>query len=171
MRILIANDGGQLGEKALATVAGWSQRSAAEVHIVEVLKPSAVHETARPTVLHAGTPGCHIDGADCSTQKSPLRLLRRTAPRRSMQRGPQRWSAWKRQAAKYLPGVAVTSHAVVGADPAREIIALATTLGTEMVVVGAHGRTGMSHAFLGSVSEAVVRNCPVPVLVVGPHVA
>ncbi len=170
MRILIANDGGQLGEKALATVAGWSQRSAAEVHIVEVLKPSAVHETARPTVLHASTPAATSTGRLLYAEE-PFAAL---AEDRTQALDAARTTAVERmeaQAAKYLPGAAVTSHAVVGADPAREIIALATTLGTEMVVVGAHGRTGMSHAFLGSVSEAVVRNCPVPVLVVGPHVA
>jgi hypothetical protein len=35
-----------------------------------------------------------------------------------------------------------------------------------MIVVGAHGRTGLSRVLLGSVAEAVMRRAPCPVLVV-----
>jgi nucleotide-binding universal stress UspA family protein len=38
--------------------------------------------------------------------------------------------------------------------------------GYDMVVLATHGRTGFSHALLGSVAERVVRYSPVPVLVV-----
>lgn len=38
--------------------------------------------------------------------------------------------------------------------------------GYDMVVLATHGRTGLSHALLGSVAERVVRYSPVPVLVV-----
>ncbi|KTG30949.1 universal stress protein [Haloferax profundi] len=36
----------------------------------------------------------------------------------------------------------------------------------DLVVMGTHGRTGLSHYLLGSVTERVVRTCPVPVLTV-----
>jgi nucleotide-binding universal stress UspA family protein len=36
----------------------------------------------------------------------------------------------------------------------------------ELVVMGTHGRTGMSHLLLGSVAERIVRSSPVPVLTV-----
>jgi len=38
--------------------------------------------------------------------------------------------------------------------------------GYDMAVLSTNGRTGLSHALLGSVAERVVRFCPVPVLVV-----
>lgn len=38
--------------------------------------------------------------------------------------------------------------------------------GYEMVVLATHGRTGLSHAILGSVAERVVRYATIPVLVV-----
>jgi len=37
--------------------------------------------------------------------------------------------------------------------------------GHDLVVMGTHGRTGLKRALLGSVTERVVRECPVPVMV------
>ena len=51
-------------------------------------------------------------------------------------------------------------------DPATEIIAYAREVDADVVATGTRGRHG-DHAFLlGSVAEAVVRQCPVPVLTV-----
>ena len=36
----------------------------------------------------------------------------------------------------------------------------------DLVVMGTHGRTGLDHYLIGSVTERVVRNAPVPVLTV-----
>ncbi|MFO0762045.1 MAG: universal stress protein [Byssovorax sp.] len=51
-------------------------------------------------------------------------------------------------------------------DPASEIIKVADELRPMMVVMGTHGRKGLSHLFLGSVAETVIRSCKVPVLTV-----
>jgi nucleotide-binding universal stress UspA family protein len=37
--------------------------------------------------------------------------------------------------------------------------------GVELIVTGTHGRRGLAHALLGSVSETVVRRTPCPVMV------
>lgn len=64
-----------------------------------------------------------------------------------------------------MPGVeAVTA---VG-EPAHEIVTWATEKGVDLVVVGTHGRTGLTHALMGSVAERVVRRAPCPVLTVRP---
>jgi len=47
-----------------------------------------------------------------------------------------------------------------------EIIATAASVHADLIVVGTHGRRGVSHALLGSVAERVVRMSPVPVLTV-----
>ena len=47
-----------------------------------------------------------------------------------------------------------------------EIIEAAKALGADLVVVGTHGRTGLSRALLGSTAERVTRHAPCPVLVV-----
>lgn len=46
------------------------------------------------------------------------------------------------------------------------LLAAVTETNADLVVVGTRGRTGISHALLGSVAERVVRLCPVPVLTV-----
>jgi nucleotide-binding universal stress UspA family protein len=47
----------------------------------------------------------------------------------------------------------------------EEINAQVADGGHDLVVMGTHGRTGIQRALLGSVTERVVRECPVPVLV------
>jgi nucleotide-binding universal stress UspA family protein len=56
-------------------------------------------------------------------------------------------------------------------DPAREILEGARHAHASMIVMGTHGRRGLSHALLGSVAEKVVRESEIPVLTMrtGPH--
>jgi nucleotide-binding universal stress UspA family protein len=56
--------------------------------------------------------------------------------------------------------------AIVFGRPAREIVSYASRHDIDMIVLGTHGRTGVSRAVLGSVSEAVVRRARCPVLTV-----
>ena len=49
---------------------------------------------------------------------------------------------------------------------AREIVAHARKTNADLIVVGTHGRGGVSHAVLGSVAERVVQKAKRPVLAV-----
>lgn len=51
-------------------------------------------------------------------------------------------------------------------SPAEEAVALAGSIPADLIVVGTHGRTGLSRLLLGSVAERIVRTSPVPVLTV-----
>lgn len=51
-------------------------------------------------------------------------------------------------------------------EPAGEVTRLVDELGSDLVVVGTHGRRGLTRALLGSVAEAIIRTSPVPVLAV-----
>ncbi len=55
---------------------------------------------------------------------------------------------------------------VVQGIPFVEIITTAKQNSVDMLVIGSHGRTGLAHMMLGSVSEKVVRKAPCPVLTV-----
>ena len=46
----------------------------------------------------------------------------------------------------------------------EEILAAAAEVHADLIVLGTHGRRGLSHALLGSVAEKVVRLATVPVL-------
>ncbi len=49
--------------------------------------------------------------------------------------------------------------------PPEELLAQVTAGQHDLVVMGTHGRTGLGRVLLGSVTERVLRECPVPVLV------
>ncbi len=51
-------------------------------------------------------------------------------------------------------------------NPFLEIIRYAKEKTTGLIVIGTHGRTGLSHVLLGSVAEKVVRKAPCPVLTI-----
>lgn len=53
-----------------------------------------------------------------------------------------------------------TGHAV--AEVANEVKA-------DLIVMATHGRTGLPHFFMGSVTEAVMRDAPCPVLTIKPE--
>ncbi|MCP4269712.1 MAG: universal stress protein [Candidatus Brocadiaceae bacterium] len=55
---------------------------------------------------------------------------------------------------------------VVQGIPFAEIISTAKTNDIDMIVIGSHGRTGIVHMMMGSVSEKVVRKAHCPVLAV-----
>jgi universal stress protein A len=57
----------------------------------------------------------------------------------------------------------VRKHMVQG-GPGEEILAFAAREKSELIVMGTHGRTGISHVLLGSVAERIVRTAPIPVL-------
>jgi nucleotide-binding universal stress UspA family protein len=52
--------------------------------------------------------------------------------------------------------------------PSEEIAQLAADVEADLVVIGTHGRRGLTRVMLGSVAEATVRLAPCPVLVVRP---
>ncbi|SIR75880.1 universal stress protein [Natronorubrum thiooxidans] len=61
--------------------------------------------------------------------------------------------------------VSITTELMVG-TPARSIVSFAEDNDVDQIVLGSHGRSGMSRVLLGSVAEQVVRRATVPVTVV-----
>jgi universal stress protein A len=57
-------------------------------------------------------------------------------------------------------------HELAEGDAANEIVRLAREKGCGLIVMGTHGRRGISRLLMGSVAEQVVRRAPCPVLTV-----
>lgn len=57
-------------------------------------------------------------------------------------------------------------NAIAEGNPLVTIIRYAREHQIDLIVLGTHGRTGLSHVLLGSVAENVVRKAPCPVLTV-----
>ncbi len=53
-------------------------------------------------------------------------------------------------------------------DARQTIVAVASFIHADLIVMGTHGRTGLSRVLIGSVAENVVRTATVPVLTVKP---
>ena len=58
---------------------------------------------------------------------------------------------------------------VVAGDAAEKIIDYIEDQKIDLVIMGTHGRKGMDKVIFGSVAERVVKNSPVPVMVVNPY--
>lgn len=63
-----------------------------------------------------------------------------------------------------VANVSVEPRVMLG-DPFAVICRVAEEEQVDLIVMGSHGRTGLTHVFLGSVAERVVRHAPCPVLV------
>lgn len=71
---------------------------------------------------------------------------------------------WKQEAA--AAGVTRVATEETRGDPKTAIAEYANAGGFDLVVMGTHGRTGRTHALVGSVAENTVRQARCPVLVV-----
>jgi nucleotide-binding universal stress UspA family protein len=88
---------------------------------------------------------------------------------------PGYWKEWYEEAeaeaetlfedARERVDVDLETEAVVG-RPERAIVDYVNENDIDAVVIGSHGRKGVSRILLGSVAETVVRRAPVPVTVV-----
>ena len=118
MRVLVAYDGGEPGEKAMTAIAAWVHEHAADVHVVHVLNPKSIHETPRTTslqpVMAAGTPNGTVLDAE-----GPFPVL---AESRSQAVDAARTTATEEIAAlatRRLGIYPVTPHVVVGTEAAH----------------------------------------------------
>jgi len=141
-RICCAVDFSEPSWIAMEQAADLANRLHTELTLVHVVAPSAP----------AGT-----DVADVSRQLGD-------ADARQAEETLEVWRADAEQRA----AVPVRARVLSG-DPPLEIARFADEEGYDLIVVGTHGRTGLSRLFLGSVAERVLRRAPIPVLVVRNH--
>jgi nucleotide-binding universal stress UspA family protein len=78
-----------------------------------------------------------------------------------------------RELARFVPakapeGVKVVQKVLHG-SPYLSIVKLAAEEKVDVIVMGTHGRTGLKHMLIGSVTEKVVRKSPCPILVIHPE--
>ncbi len=70
-----------------------------------------------------------------------------------------------------VPASIPSDRRVLTGVPDLEIAALAESGAYDLIVMGTHGRGGVSHLLMGSVAEKVMRRAPCPVLTVRPRAA
>lgn len=170
MKALIALDDSKHATQTLRAVGGWATTWAVEVHLLTVLSPGEVRDTvAAHDYTHALTPAGMPSGHALHTAE-PLPVLAedRTQAFDRIERETEEHLGTL--AEKFMPGVPIKAHAVVAEDVTAAVLKAAAGVSADLIVVGTHGRTGLSHMIVGSVAEAIIRQAPIPVLVVGPRV-
>jgi len=64
------------------------------------------------------------------------------------------------------PNILVEHQLLFVGNPAEEILRVAQAIKADLIVMGTHGRTGLSWLLMGSVAEQVLRKAPCPVVTV-----
>ena len=142
--IVVAHDLSAPADRALAFALGLAQQVGARVHVVHV----------HPDLYDGrSTPAVGLPWPSEGQEERYLRFLDGELAARLEQAG----------------GAAALESArrhVLRGLPARRIAELASELAADLVCVGATGKGAVDRVLLGSVSQQLVRTCPVAVLVV-----
>jgi nucleotide-binding universal stress UspA family protein len=85
-------------------------------------------------------------------------------------RGEKYYEEYLKDIAKRVLEQGVKTEAEVRTgDAAEEIVAVARERKARMIALASHGRSGISRWMAGSVASELIRESPVPALIVGPH--
>ncbi len=139
--ILHLTDFSSCSDAALRWAIGMAQTNEAKLSVLHVVVPDAL------VYLAPGSPTLALDIQEEWAKQEMQRIDARLAGLRRdtiVTRGTDVWSA---------------------VEPKLK------QLGSDLIVLGTHGRTGLTKMLMGSVAEKVFRSSAVPVLTVGPAVA
>ena len=143
-RILLATDGSEEAELAASRAVELTQSTESELHVVYVgLVPSFL-------MSDPGTVGYHRVLLE-EIEDEARELLRKLS--------------WR---VKVAGGTVAGAHLRMG-EVDLEIVGLAKKLEAGLIVMGCRGHRGIRRAIEGSISDAVIRHAPCPVLVVRSH--
>ena len=136
--ILVPVDYSDSGDAAMAYAVSLAKEYDAEMHLVHVYDQPFAYVDAGFT----GTPiPAEIPPADLEDEKAKLELV---TP---------------------AEGVKFRRKFIIG-SPADDLVNYAKENEIDLVVMGTHGRTGLTRLLMGSVAEGVVRRSPCPVLTI-----
>jgi nucleotide-binding universal stress UspA family protein len=140
-RILVPTDFSKHSENALKYAVAFAEKFGAELHLLHVVQDLALFV---PDAV-GGTPPVvpPVDQLTAAVREALQRLIRDNG----------------------LERLRVCPEVREG-TPFYEIIRCAREKDVDLIVMGTHGRSGLAHVLLGSVSEKVVRKAPCPVLTV-----
>lgn len=150
MKILLAVDDSKFSEAATQAVLRQARPQDTEVQVLSVMEPSSLRTDSGQEEYYAA-----IDASFDEATKQSQALVAKTAEL-------LRSKGFK----------VISSASPEWADPKSKIIDVAAEWDADLIVLGSHGRSGLSRFLMGSVSEAVVRHAPCSVEVVRiPRVA
>ncbi|MBV8209007.1 MAG: universal stress protein [Burkholderiaceae bacterium] len=145
-RILVATDGSQTSEQAIAHAARLAKDQHAQLRIVHAI------EQSRLAFAAAGPVAVDLEGILDALRKSGQAALERG-------RSVAREAGVEAQ-------IALIGEDAIDDRVAMVLAAEARRWQADLIVLGTHGRRGIHHLLMGSVAEAVARVAPAHVLLV-----
>jgi nucleotide-binding universal stress UspA family protein len=148
-RILVPHDGSTFAEQVLPYAVELAKLSGGTLAFLEVIEPP------NPALFASeSTTGI---GAELTFE------VLEEAEQAQREQGMHRLEALSRELG--AQGIKAT-WAIEEGNPSEVIVRRAAAAGAEVIAMASHGRSGVVRAILGSVTDAVVRGAPCPVLVV-----
>lgn len=152
--ILIATDGSARAEKASDYAVSLAKSTGGTLHVVSVV------DEDKPRSAGEVDPDFYEEIADSPNIDSEEQELRRKKPEMSFA---------NRIVQKAADEGVESSMIVKVGSPAEEIVKTAIELGSEVIVIGSHGRGVVGAALMGSVASGVIHKGEIPVLVIPVH--
>jgi len=138
-KILVPVDFSDHSDKAMAMALDLARRYEAELILLHA--------------VHLPIPVGHFPGGDVTVEYGQLVEYAESAARSQLQARVDQVALGDRARTSLRTG-----------DPVQVILDEAERRGADLIVMGTHGRSGLSRLFMGSVAERVVRASPCPVL-------
>ena len=145
--VLVAFDGSVPSLRGLKAALALARDQDAMLHVVHVIDPSTVARSYEGEIY---LPQKYVDAAIEDQRETGRKVLAKA-------------EALARREGQAIRTLLVDTR---GESVAHAIVRAAKKARAELIVVGTHGRRGLRRAVLGSDAEAVLREAPVPVLVV-----
>jgi nucleotide-binding universal stress UspA family protein len=143
--ILVALDGSPGSTLALGAARELARRSGARLHLLQVVKPLPAYQSS--ALLMNGP--MYVDSSwDQDAEAGARAYVEALASRLTAQ------------------GLVAQGEALYANSVPEAVIANAREHGCDLIVMSSHAHTGAARAFLGSVTDAVVRSAARPVLVI-----
>jgi nucleotide-binding universal stress UspA family protein len=151
--VLYATDLSKNSAYAFRYAVNTAQQHDAKIHLLHVIEPLSPRDEA--LVL------AYID-------KKEIDRRHKDATENLVQRIEERLKQFAERELKDDPEAMkrVFGIHVVQGDPATEILNMSDKLGSDIVIMGTHGKGVIGHAFLGSVAEKVLQRIRKPVYII-----
>jgi nucleotide-binding universal stress UspA family protein len=142
-RILVPVDESRPSQNSLAVAAGLARETRAEVILTHVVQMRWSQDEPEMKATYGDIVDDYRQAGEAT--------LRRTAE------------------SEVFSGLKVDTQLLFGNNPARELLRFTREREVDAIVMGSHGRGGFGRMILGSVSQRVIHDATVPVIIVPPH--
>ena len=146
-KILVAVDGTPTSNRGLAAAVGLTKEQGATLYVLHVIDELVLAPMLDGTATGAAE---YVETMLDSIRKSGREIVANA----------------QATASKSVPNVHAEMVSSRGQPVASAILRYAKRVGADLIVLGTHGRRGLSRLVMGSDAEAVLREASVPVLLV-----